>query len=58
MKLTTLYHDTTRLMADPLSDPLCQMLAAEDNADEIDALIERELAWSHVKPTRERDDND
>ena len=53
MSLTIPYHDTNRFIADPLSDPLCKMLAdeAEDNDwGEIDALISRELANQHVKP--------
>lgn len=56
MKLTTSYYDTGRLMADPLSDPLCQMLAAEDEPDEIDALIERELAGTHLATPEVNDD--
>lgn len=48
MKLTIPYHNTERFIADPLSDPLCKMLADEDNDDEIDALISTELAAQHV----------
>lgn len=51
--LTVSYFDTDRFIADPESDPLCQMLAAEDELDEIAAMIETQLAWAHVKPVSE-----
>ncbi len=51
--LTIPYFDTGRFIAAPESDPLCQMLAAEDEQDEIAALIETQLAWAHVKPVAE-----
>lgn len=52
MSLTIPCHDTDRFIADPLSDPLCQMLAdeAEDiDWGTIDALIETQLSQRHVK---------
>lgn len=49
--LTIPYFDTDRFIADPNSDPLCQMLAAEDEQDEIAALIETQLAFRHVAKT-------
>lgn len=55
--MTVQYYDVSRLIADPLSDPLCQMLAEEGDADEIDAIISQELAWTHVKPRMEVDDD-
>lgn len=51
--LTIPYFDTDRFIADPESDPLCHMLAAEDEQAEIEALLETQLAWAHVKPTHE-----
>jgi len=51
--LTIPYFNVERFIADPNSDPLCQMLAAEDEQDEIAALIETQLAWAHVKPVSE-----
>jgi len=49
--LTMSYYDTDRFIADPESDPLCQMLAAEDEQGEIEALLETQLGWSHVAKT-------
>lgn len=52
MSLTIPYHDVDRFLADPLSDPLCKMLAdeAEDNDwGDIEALIETQLSQRHVK---------
>ena len=51
MKLTTQYYECGRLMADPLSDPLCQLLLAEGEEDEIDVLISLELAYQYVTTT-------
>ena len=51
--LTNPYFDTGRFIADPYSDPLCQMLAAEDEQGEIEALIETQLAFRHVKAVAE-----
>lgn len=53
MKLTTQYYECGQLMADPLSDPLCQMLLAEGEEDEIDVLLSWQLAAQQVKPTTE-----
>ena len=50
MSLTIPYHDVDRFIADPLSDPLLRLLAEEDEWGEIEATIERELAFEHVKP--------
>lgn len=50
MSLAIPYHDTDRFIADPLSDPLLRLLAEEDEWGEIEATIERELAFEHVKP--------
>jgi len=36
------------VIADPLSDPLCQLLHAEEEDEEIEALVSTELAWQHV----------
>ena len=49
--LTIPYFDTDRFIAAPESDPLCQMLAAEDEQGEIEALIETQLAFRHVAQT-------
>jgi len=51
--LTIPYFEVDRFIADSLSDPLCQMLAAEDEQGEIEALIETQLAFRHVKPVAE-----
>jgi len=53
MSLTTSYFNVDRFIANPQSDPLCQLLAAEDEQGEIEALLETQLAWAHVKPTHE-----
>jgi len=58
--LTIPYFDTDRFIADPNSDPLCQLLAAEASEDEqgeiealLDAHLSYQLAYQHVKPTHE-----
>jgi hypothetical protein len=50
--MTIPYHNVDRFIADPLSDPLCHMLADEAEDSDwatIDALIETQLAQKHVK---------
>ncbi len=49
--LTVPYFNVERFIAAPESDPLCQMLAAEDEQGEIEALIETQLAFRHVAQT-------
>ena len=53
--LTIPYFNVERFIAAPESDPLCQMLAAEDelhtDQGEIEALIETQLAFRHVAQT-------
>ena len=58
--LTVPYFDVDRFIADSLSDPLCQMLAAEASESEqgeiealLDAHLSYQLAYQHVKPTHE-----
>lgn len=54
MKLTTQF-DVSGFIADVDSDPLVQMLREEHEDEEIEALIETQLAWQHVKPSNERE---
>jgi hypothetical protein len=57
MRLTTSYFEMGAVMAPVSSDPLCQLLAAEEAWDEIDELISNELAWSHVSKSSEYSDD-
>lgn len=53
MKLTISYHDSNNHIADSLSDPLALMLAAEDEQEEIEHMVDIQLGIKqHVTPKR------
>jgi len=57
MRMTTQYYEMGAVMAPVSSDPLCQLLAAEEAWDEIDELVSNELAWTHVTKSSEYSDD-